>query len=104
MSRTAYVWSYRVKPEWRERFCAAYGPSGEWSKFFARSPHFLRTDLLVDENDASRFVTIDYFRNAEARAELVATFAAEYEAIDRRWRDATEEETYLGAFQVAAKE
>lgn len=104
MSATAYIWSYRVKPEWSARFRVAYGPDGEWAAFFAQSPDFIRTELLADEQNANHFVTIDYFRNADARGALVSAKAAEYEAIDRRWRDATEEEAFLGAFTVAAKE
>lgn len=104
MAIAAYIWSYRVKPEWRERFRDAYGPSGEWVAFFARSADFVRTDLLADEKDANRFVTVDYFRNAEARAALVAAHAGEYQAIDKRWQDATLEESFVGAFLVASKE
>ena len=100
---TAYIWSYRVKPEWRTRFREAYGPNGEWTQFFSRSADYIRTDFFAGEKDESRFVTIDYFRSLAGRAALVAKFAAEYEAIDRRWQDATEDETYLGAFQVAAR-
>jgi hypothetical protein len=95
----AYIWSCRVKREWRERFRDAYGPSGEWAKFFAKSEGYIRSDLLNDEKDAGRFVTIDYFQDAEARGELVAKFGAEYKAIDARWQDATLEETFIGAFR-----
>jgi hypothetical protein len=104
MTVTAYIWSYRVKPEWRTRFLDAYGPNGEWAAFFARSPDFIRTVLFADEDDADAFMTIDYFRGSDARSRLVDQFAADYEAVDARWREATEDETFIGAFAVVSKE
>lgn len=102
---TAYVWAYTVRPESREAFAAAYGPNGEWAEFFQRcSPGYVRTDLLFDEADENRFVTIDYFVDGSARRRLVETHAGEYNAIDKRWQDATIEEVFVGAFRVDAKE
>ncbi|HRX41034.1 MAG TPA: hypothetical protein P5072_16475 [Parvularculaceae bacterium] len=100
----AYIWSYRVKPEWREKFQRAYGPNGEWAVFFARSPGYVRTDLLSDEREELCFVTIDYFKDEHVRGLLVEAHKDEYAAIDKRWQDATVEETYIGAFRVDSKE
>ncbi len=92
---TAYVWTYRVRPEWRDRFRAAYGPAGAWAEFFRGSPAYLRTDLL---ENADGFVTIDWFADPDSRGALVAAHQADYAALDREWSQATTDETFIGAF------
>lgn len=96
----AYVWTYKVKPELRTEFADAYGPDGVWVKFFSQSPGYIRTDILADNNDPDRFSTIDYFVNAEARPALVAERAEAFAALDKRWEEATVEETFIGVFAV----
>ena len=96
----AYVWTYRVDPAQRQAFEEAYGPNGVWNRFFSQSPGYIRTDLLADAADPDRFSTIDYFKDANARAELVAAQKDEFDAIDQRWENATIEETFIGMFNV----
>ncbi len=96
----AYVWTYKVKPEQREAFAEAYGPNGVWPEFFSQSPGYIRTDILADNDDPNRFSTIDYFKNTEARPALVAEQAEAFAAIDKRWEEATVEETFIGVFAV----
>lgn len=96
----AFVWVYDVKPEHLAAFRDAYGGSGVWAKFFARSPGYLRTDLFEDAETPGRFMTVDYFRDAQARRALVEARADAYKAIDAEWAKATRAETFVGQFDV----
>jgi hypothetical protein len=96
----AYVWSYVVKPEWAAGFSAAYSANGEWAQFFAASPDYLGTVLLSPTDQQGRYLTIDCFNTPEARARLIDQRRDVYEQIDRRWADATLEETFLGEFRL----
>lgn len=96
----AYVWTYKIKAGHRDAFVEAYGSDGVWAQFFSKSPDYIRTDILADNDDPNRFSTIDYFENAQARPALVAKYADEFAAIDKRWEEATLEETFIGVFAV----
>lgn len=99
----AYIWAYKVKAENRNAFAKAYGPEGVWVEFFSKSPAYIRTDILADNEDSNRFSTIDYFENPEARPALIAEYAEAFAAIDKLWEAATVEETFIGAFAVHSK-
>jgi len=96
----AYVWAYKIKPERRDDFVEAYASDGVWTAFFSQSPAYIRTDILADNDDPNRFSTIDYFENAEARATLVNEHKEAFAKIDKRWEEATLEETFIGVFTV----
>lgn len=96
----AYLWSYRVKSESAEAFARAYSPAGEWSALFSRSPDYQGTTLLRDPCDDCRFMTIDRFLTAEGRKAFMDEWRTAYDALDRRWRDATLEEVFIGEFEV----
>ncbi len=99
----AYVWTYKVKPSERSTFIDAYGPNGVWNKFFSKSSGYIRTDLLSDEEDPNRFCTIDYFKDKNARADLVAANKKEFDEIDQHWEAATIEEQFIGLFGVKSE-
>ena len=96
---TAYVWSYEVKADRAAAFRGAYGPDGVWAAFFAESADYLGTDLLEDRSRPNRFVTIDYFREPDARQKLVDARAATYREIDAEWGTATISESFIGEFK-----
>jgi hypothetical protein len=99
----AYVWAYDVDPACVAAFRRAYGPDGAWATFFSRSESYLGTDLLEDRSEPTRFVTIDYFVDAAARARLLEDHRDEYVTIDRRWETATLSEMFLGEYVMSAR-
>jgi hypothetical protein len=100
-SPVVYVWSYVVKPEHVAAFREAYGPSGAWARYFAQSDGYLGTELLESLAEPGRFVTIDTFSTPDAREALIAATRERYAALDSKWAEATESETFLGAFRIA---
>jgi heme-degrading monooxygenase HmoA len=96
----AYVWEFRVPPEKRTEFEIAYGPGGPWQELFRRARGYVGTELLSDEADDTRYLTIDYWISREAFDELRSAFADEFEAIDRRCEELTSSERPLGDFRI----
>jgi len=76
----AYVWEYTVSEANRGAFEEAYGPSGTWVELFRRAPGYVATELHRDREDASRYLTIDYWESE-----------ADWQAFRERWADEFEE-------------
>ena len=95
-----YIWEFRVDAEHDAEFRAAYGDAGEWVALFRRDPHYIRTELLRDRDDPSRYLTIDYWTSREACLSFRATFETEFESIDRKYEAITQRETPLGEFEL----
>lgn len=96
----AYVWEFTVAAERRAEFERAYGGDGDWVALFRRSPDYLGTDLLRDRGDPGRYLTVDRWRSAAARAEFLQGHAEAISAIDHRCETLTLAERHLGDFDA----
>jgi quinol monooxygenase YgiN len=94
------VWQFRVRPERLSEFLSAYSPGGDWERLFRRGEGFLSAELLRDERDETRFLTIDRWASREARDRFLVRFRDEYDALDRKCEDLTLEETVIGDFSI----
>ena len=94
------AWEYLVKPGQEAAFHQAYGPEGGWILLFRQSPGFLGTELLHDEQNAQRFMTVDRWTSRAAFDSFHADWQAEYQAHDELCSSLTEQETFLGAFAL----
>jgi hypothetical protein len=95
-----YVWSYLVRPECLSEFRTAYGPDGDWARFFRRDAAYLRTSLLAGCDDPTRFSTIDYWVSREACLSFRERCRAEFDALDASFARLTIEEVHVGDFEV----
>jgi hypothetical protein len=95
------IWRYRVDPAELAKFEKAYGPKGEWTKFFSASPDYLGTELLVDDERPGEYVTIDRWRSEEAYSGYLAEHEADYDRLDRRFQALTLTENRVGAYGIA---
>ncbi len=93
-----YIWSYIVKEMLISEFKHNYGPSGEWVKFFKRSPNYLKTELLIDQNNPFRLITIDYWISQESYFQFINNFREEYNSIDKKCNKFTYKEEKIGEF------
>ena len=93
-----YVWSYVVRPEYLQAFRVAYDPDGEWVQLFRRDPEYIRTNLLSDRDNPTRFMTIDFWSSREACVSFRERFRSEFEALDKNFEQLTVEEVHLGDF------
>jgi heme-degrading monooxygenase HmoA len=60
----ALVFSYEVRDP--AQFEAAYGPEGEWARFFAGARGYVGTELLRDVETPGRYLVVDRWDFADA--------------------------------------
>jgi heme-degrading monooxygenase HmoA len=94
-----YIWRFVVRPGSEAVFEAAYGPDGHWMRLFREADGYLGTQLLCEQADARRYVTIDRWSSREAWEAFRAARAADWEALDLRCRALTEHEEEIGQFE-----
>jgi hypothetical protein len=92
------VWEFQVKPECEAEFVGAYGPDGEWARFFRRSPDYVGVELLGSVGNAGRFFTLDHWCSATAMDVFLAANATAYDVLDRRFSSLTLWERRIGGF------
>ncbi len=90
------VWRYTVKPEHARAFEAAYGPHGEWARFFRSGEGYLGTELVSVE-PGRIYMTIDTWQTGQQYERFADERAAEYAAIDAGFEPWTEHEEKIGA-------
>jgi heme-degrading monooxygenase HmoA len=97
----AAVFAYEVDAARAGAFEAAYGPDGDWARFFRDGEGYLGTDLWrAAEEDPRRYLLVDRWRSA---ADYGAFLAANEEEYRRRGREAEalyRSETALGRYEA----
>jgi len=93
-----YIWSFDVHAEHADAFRKHYGEEGAWAQLFRRARGYLGTQLLQDEKDPLRFVTIDAWSSPEDYEAFRADYASEYAALDRLCEGFTKRETLVGHY------
>lgn len=101
--RFLVVWEFWVRPGAEADFERAYGPLGAWVRLFSGDPAYGGTQLMRDEKQARRYLTLDSWAGPEEYDAFRAAHANEYLAIDRECEGLTERETEIGRFQVASR-
>ncbi len=90
------IWEYVVREGCAAPFEEAYSPSGAWAKLFAHSEEYLGTELVRDDDNARRYLTLDRWTTASALARFKEDHALEYARLDAMCEGWTERETRLG--------
>jgi len=93
------IWEFHVLFNRTKEFETVYGPEGNWAQFFRKSHAYVRTELVRDLNDSSRYLTVDLWTSQTAYEEFRRQHAAEYEKIDVQCSNLTERETEIGRFE-----
>ena len=95
------IWRYRVDPAQQAKFVKAYGPKGDWARFFGGAKDYLGTELLADDERPGEYVTIDRWESEEAYSAFLSEHEADYDRLDRRFDALTVSEQRIGAYGVA---
>ena len=95
------IWRYRVDPVQQAKFVKAYGPKGDWFRFFSGSKDYLGTELLADDERPGEYVTIDRWESEEAYSAFLSDHEADYDRLDRRFEALTLSEQRIGSYCVA---
>ncbi len=93
-----YIWEYRIHPDHSAEFESSYGEKGEWVGLFQRHPGYIGTELLKDQNDPLRFLTIDTWISRAQYLSFREEFRKEFDAIDTKCEAYTIKEQFLGDF------
>jgi hypothetical protein len=94
----SYVWEYQVHPDHITDFESSYGVEGEWVNLFKQHPAYIRTELLKDQNDPLRFLTIDTWKSRKQYLSFREEFRNVFDAIDIKCEAFTIKEQFIGEF------
>ena len=89
------IWEYHVKPECIPEFDSFYSPQGAWVGLFRKSAGYLGTELLHDETNPQRRITIDHWDSRLAYESFLEKWKLEYKALDEQCEGLTERETRI---------
>ncbi|HKX65904.1 MAG TPA: antibiotic biosynthesis monooxygenase [Intrasporangium sp.] len=76
------VWEYEVPADRVDGFVAAYGPTGDWARLFARGDGFVRTELYRSAGSPTRFITVDGWRSKAAWQQFIDRWELAYADLD----------------------
>ena len=93
------LWEFQVKADTRAKFVSAYASNGTWAELFKKSPNYLGTELLHDENDSSRYLTIDRWVSKGTYEASRSQWKADYAQLDEACTELTERESLLGVWE-----
>ena len=93
------VWEFRPRPGAEARFEEAYGADGVWAKLFRQAEGFWGTELVRDERDQHRFLTMDCWESRQAYEAFRAAHQSEYEVLDAECEELTESEKEIGKLE-----
>jgi heme-degrading monooxygenase HmoA len=92
------IWEFRVTPRKRRGFERAYGPDGDWATFFRKGKGFLGTELIRDEDNAGRYLTLDFWKSRKDYERFKRQNRKIYQLIDQRCESLTANESEIGQF------
>jgi heme-degrading monooxygenase HmoA len=92
------VWEFRVQPGQAPGFERAYGPEGDWARLFRRSPAYRGTELLRDQQDPERYLTLDRWDGASDFDAFKAGNGEDYRALDKACEPLCSKERLVGRF------
>ena len=78
------VWEYEVPADHVDAFLAAYGPDGDWARFFRGGPGYLGTGLFRDTEGGGHFLTVDRWVDQATWFRFLDGSRQAYEALDLR--------------------
>jgi heme-degrading monooxygenase HmoA len=96
--RYAIVWEFRVRPGSESQFEKVYGSEGEWSRLFRLGQGYVGTELMRDQNNHRRYLTVDFWRSREDYDAFRQQQAEQYRRMDQKCEYMTEHEMELGGF------
>ena len=83
------IWEFKVRPGMQKQFQQTYGFHGEWARFFRQDPAYIRTELIHDVHEASRYLTLDFWTSEPAYEAFRQSREEEYKSFDARCEQMT---------------
>ncbi len=92
------VWEFRVDSRKQRAFERAYGPDGDWARFFQTGRGYVGTELIHDSQHSDRYLTLDYWESSKHYEAFKRRNRQMYEMIDERCEALTTNEVEVGKF------
>lgn len=92
------IWEFHVNARKRRAFERAYGPDGDWAKFFREGKGYLGTELIQDTQQPDRYLTMDYWKSRANYEMFKKQNRKMYEIIDQKCKALTTKEVEIGKF------
>lgn len=90
------LWEYYVKAEKLPDFEEIYSPAGAWATLFQKGAGYWGTELLRDEINPRRYLTIDRWESKATYETFLSVQEQAYKEMDARCEGLTEHESLLG--------
>jgi heme-degrading monooxygenase HmoA len=103
-ARFVVIWEFRIHLRKRRAFERAYGPDGEWAKFFRRGKGYVSTELIRDSQQPGRYITLDYWQSRKHYETFKKQSRKMYQTIDERCEALTTHEYEIGQFSCRIRE
>ena len=100
MSVFTYSWEYYVNSDYKNDFIKEYNQQGSWVTLFKNVDGYIKTELLKDRNDGTRFITIDYWKSYEHYKSFIDKYKTEIEELDKKCEAYTVKEKKIGDFML----
>lgn len=101
MATVCIVWEFQIRPECIKAFEYTYGEQGEWARLFRQNSAYIRSDLLRDQEQPGRYLTLDHWKTREAYQAFRGRFRNEYQKIDDLCRQYTLSERQIGDYDLS---
>ncbi len=98
------MWEYEVRTDHIHEFEEIYRSNGVWAKLFQKASGYIGTELLRDEKNPHRYITIDRWDSAESYQAFHFQFKKDYEVLDAQCEGLTEHEILLGKWESVNNE
>lgn len=92
------VWEFRIRDTKRRAFERAYGPHGNWAKLFRKGKGYLGTELIRDEQQPGRYLTLDFWKSRKDCESFKKQNWKTYQSIDQKCAALTTNESEIGHF------
>ena len=97
------IWEFHVRPGSETQFEQAYGPDGDWVRLFQQDKGYIQTELLRDEKNQGRYLTVDHWASRTAYERFREQRVGDYERLDGDCAHLTEREIHLGSYEGVSR-
>ncbi len=94
----AIMWQFEVKRGREAEFEALYGADGEWTAVNRHTRSYLGTSFLRDQNQASRYIVVEYWSEMVVYEEHRSYRADTFRLLERRRGTLVESVEPMGIF------